>query len=277
MFEELILPKVVAIGVFDATVRFKDMKETSNRGVSFFEIDLVTEDGGRAFVDGESFPIKENTIICAKPGSRRHTVLPFRCFYIHMAVKKGIIYDVFSRCPTHFVPKNIKDIKEVYIKLIEAYNFPDSNSEYVIAENLLRLSRLINEELGNRSAIESLKKNVNRPEIIEDAVEYISQRYADKLSLEELSSRANLSPTYFHKLFLKAVGRTPCEYILDIRIRAAKSLLLTTDMPLVDVATECGFSSQSYFNYTFKRAEGCTPKSYRNAKNSEYPNEKTEA
>ena len=52
MFEELILPKVVAIGVFDATVRFKDMKETSDRGVSFFEIDLVTEDGGRAFVVG---------------------------------------------------------------------------------------------------------------------------------------------------------------------------------------------------------------------------------
>jgi hypothetical protein len=57
MFEELILPKIVAIGVFDATVRFKDLRETVSRGVSFFEIDLVTENGGMAFVDGKSFPM----------------------------------------------------------------------------------------------------------------------------------------------------------------------------------------------------------------------------
>ena len=274
MFEDLILPKIIAIGVFDADVRYKEMIETKDRNVSFFEIDLVTEDGGQAYVNGKNFTIKENTIICAKPGDIRHTVLPFRCFYIHMAIKKGLIYDVFSRIPSHFVPKNVSEIKEVYLNLIEAYNFPDDKSEYIIAENLFRLCRLINDELGSRTNSENMKKSINRPEIIEDAVEYISQKYSEKLTLEDLSARANLSPTYFQKLFLKAVGRTPCEYIQDIRIRAAKGLLLTTDMPLVDVANECGFPSQSYFNYTFKKAEGCTPKSYRNAKYSEYLLEK---
>lgn len=274
MFEDLILPKIIAIGVFDADVRYKEMIETKDRNVSFFEIDLVTEDGGEAYVNGKNFTIKENTIICAKPGDIRHTVLPFRCFYIHMAIKNGLIYDVFSRIPSHFVPKNVSEIKEVYLNLIEAYNFPDDKSEYIIAENLFRLCRLINDELGSRTNSENMKKSINRPEIIEDAVEYISQKYSEKLTLEDLSARANLSPTYFQKLFLKAVGRTPCEYIQDIRIRAAKGLLLTTDMPLVDVANECGFPSQSYFNYTFKKAEGCTPKSYRNAKYSEYLLEK---
>ena len=52
--------------------------------------------------------------------------------------------------------------------------------------------------------------------------------------------------------------------------QAAKNLLLTTDKSLVDIASECGFSSQSYFNYAFKKAEKITPNQYRFSKNNSY-------
>ncbi len=270
MFESIVLPQVVGIGVFDASQRFRGVKETKDRGVAFFEIDFAVENGGYAYIDGKKISITKNILICAKPGSKRHTVLPYRCFYIHMAVKGGALYSCLMQCPDSFLPRNPERIKKLFLNLVNAYNFPDDKSELCIAENLFALCRIVSEEVGNLIMNNSLKNRVGNPEIIESAVKYISENYSDKLTLEKISSCVNLSPTYFHKLFLKAVGCTPNEYLLEIRIRAAKSLLMTTDMPLVNIAAECGFTSQSYFNYAFRRSEGMTPKNYRSSKNSEY-------
>ncbi len=270
MFESISFPQVVGIGVFDTAIRYGELIETKKRPVTFFEIDLATEDGGIARIDGNAEPIKENLLICAKPGSLRNTALPYRCHYIHLAVKQGKLFDILSGAPDFCHPKNVAELKKIFLSMINAYNFPDDTSELKIAENILALCRIIEKETGYIELDSRLKDNSTRPEIIENAVKYISENYSYRLSLEDLSKRANLSPTYFHKLFLKAVGHTPCEYILDIRIRAAKKMLLTTDKNLVDVASECGFSSQSYFNYAFKKAEGITPNQYRYSKNSNY-------
>ena len=270
MFENISLPQIVGIGVFDTDIRFSGLAETKKRPVTFFEIDLATEDGGIARINGRAEPIKENLLICAKPGSFRNTALPYRCHYIHLAVKEGRLYDILSEAPDFCHPKNVAELKKIFLSLINAYNFPDDTSELKIAENILALCRIIEKETGYIERDSRLKDSSPRPEIIETSVRYIAENYPSRLTLEDLAKKANLSPTYFHKLFLKAVGHTPCEYILDIRIRAAKKMLLTTDKNLVDVASECGFSSQSYFNYTFKKSEGITPNQYRYSKNSDY-------
>lgn len=270
MFENIELPQVVGIGVFDTAIRYKNISETKKRNVTFFEIDFAIEDGGITHVNDKDEPIRENLLLCAKPGYRRSTALPYRCYYIHLAVKKGAIYDILSKAPDFCYPKNAQEFKKVYLSLINAYNFPDSTSELVIAENILTLCRLIEKETGSLKRIRRLSADLSRPEIIENAVKYISENYSENITLSGISHSANLSPTYFHKLFRKAVGQTLCEYVLDVRIRAAKNLLLTTDKALVDIASECGFSSQSYFNYAFKKAENTTPNQYRFSKNSSY-------
>lgn len=70
---------------------------------------------------------------------------------------------------------------------------------------------------------------------------------------------AHLSPIYFHKLFSLRFGKTPYQYIAEMRITAAKDMLLTTEKPLGDIAAACGFSTQSYFHNQFKAAVGQTP------------------
>ncbi|MBR5528262.1 MAG: helix-turn-helix transcriptional regulator [Clostridia bacterium] len=264
------LPKIVGIGVFDASITYKGCTETKDRSVSLFELDFVTDNGGQAIINGKSAPITENLLIFAKPGSSRHTVLPFRCYFIHLTVPHGEIYDILTGCPDTLNPKEPEKFKKIYLKLVEAYNFPDEFSELVIAENILALCRLIKKEVRGLKQNDNLRKSSVNPEIIENAISYIEKNYAEKLTLKTISEHVNVSPTYFHKLFLKAVGISPNEFLLQRRIRIAKNLLLTTDIPLVEIASECGFSSQSYFNYAFKRATGTTPKEYRSCKNSEY-------
>ena len=66
-----------------------------------------------------------------------------------------------------------------------------------------------------------------------------------------------------HKLFTEYYGITPSDYILKIRISAAKQLLITKDDSIARIAADCGFSSQSYFNYSFKKQTGLSPLKYR--------------
>lgn len=71
-----------------------------------------------------------------------------------------------------------------------------------------------------------------------------------------------MSPVHFHNTFKRSVGKTLRDYVEEQRIKKAIGLLLTTDASLTQIAFECGFSSQSYFSYVFKRRMNATPREY---------------
>ena len=102
----------------------------------------------------------------------------------------------------------------------------------------------------------------NNHKVIERAVDHINTNLASDLSLENLSEIFNYTPIYFHKLFKASTGKTLREYVEEQRIRKAIELMLSTEMTLTQIAYECGFSSQSYFNYAFKKKMGYSPREY---------------
>lgn len=95
------------------------------------------------------------------------------------------------------------------------------------------------------------------------ACNYVKNNFERRITLEDISSKANLSPGFFHTVFKSIKGSTPSEYVIRIRLENAKDLLKNSDVPLADIALLCGFGSQAYFNYAFKKQSGLTPKNYR--------------
>ena len=81
--------------------------------------------------------------------------------------------------------------------------------------------------------------------------------------MEDISEAVGLSPIYLLKLFYKTTGQTPHQLLLEKRLNMAKELLAGSDMSLVNVAAESGFSSQSYFSAVFKKHYGITPLAFR--------------
>ena len=270
MFENLVFPIINAIGVYDSAFSLRGIKETAYRDVNCFEIDFAVENGGYAYLDGEKIPLLQNTVLCAKPGSKRRTVTPYRCLYLHLSLTHGALYDCFSRCPNAFLPREAGEFEHVFHNLVDAYNISGEKDELYIAENLLAVCRLIDRETEGIARRESLQRRVPRPEIIENAVKFLSEHYAERLTLADIAARSYLTPTYFHKMFVQAIGKTPVAYLENLRIQRAKELLIKTDRSLANIAIECGFSSQAYFCAVFRRACGMTPGNYRRGKNSEY-------
>lgn len=94
-------------------------------------------------------------------------------------------------------------------------------------------------------------------------VNYIRKNLDQSLSISELSQRAYMSESNFHRVFKNELGVSPVEFINDERMKKATTLLGSTKKKIKEVYAECGFNSMSYFNRCFKKKHKISPKEYR--------------
>ena len=94
-------------------------------------------------------------------------------------------------------------------------------------------------------------------------IEYIDTYLDTVLTVAELAAVVHLSAYHFARQFKAATGLPPHQYVLTRRVERAQKLLRGSDLPLVDVAANAGFSDQSKLSAHFKRAIGVTPRQFR--------------
>ncbi len=101
------------------------------------------------------------------------------------------------------------------------------------------------------------------PPLVTQAVLAMRAHYAELYGAEELSRQLGVSKSHLVRVFSKAMGMGPGQYLTQVRLEAAKAMLAARDWPLETVASLCGFSGANYFCKVFKRHEGCTPAAWR--------------
>ena len=95
------------------------------------------------------------------------------------------------------------------------------------------------------------------------AERYIWENYTKKISLKEIAAASGLSAPYFSTIFKEEMGENLSNYLNRMRVEKAASMLLTTDLPISEVAAACGFEDQSWFSKIFRNNTGLTPGKYR--------------
>lgn len=100
-------------------------------------------------------------------------------------------------------------------------------------------------------------------DIIEGIRNYILENVGRELSLEALADQARMSPFHFSRQFKRYVGVSPHTYLVNARINTARFYLVSSDLPVKEIAYNCGFSSVSTFCTSFKKNVGSTPMDYR--------------
>jgi AraC-like DNA-binding protein len=98
---------------------------------------------------------------------------------------------------------------------------------------------------------------------VEAAIGTIRELLADQLSVGTLSKRVRLSPTRLRQLFKKETGRSPMQYLRDLRMQRAEHLLRSTFLSVKEVAFVSGVKDVSNFVRDFKKRCGQTPKQFR--------------
>lgn len=95
--------------------------------------------------------------------------------------------------------------------------------------------------------------------------EAVEARLAETVTLAELAAVARLSPFHFARSFKAATGLAPHQYVLARRIELAKRLVLTTRLPVQEIAWEAGFENLSHFRRQFAAQLGVLPGALRQA------------
>lgn len=101
------------------------------------------------------------------------------------------------------------------------------------------------------------------PQLIQRAAACINTEFREKISLEMLAERLSVSVNYLGSLFKKNMGTSFNEYLNNVRMRYACSLLRSSELSVKEVAFASGYNSAEYFLYIFKKMMGMTPREYR--------------
>ena len=99
--------------------------------------------------------------------------------------------------------------------------------------------------------------------LVAKVASYVNYHYSEKISVSHLAELCFCNPNYLSTVFKKTMNMSIVEYINNIRIIRAKSILLFSNKPVEQISVSVGFSYPSYFISTFKKIVGCTPKEYR--------------
>jgi two-component system response regulator YesN len=103
----------------------------------------------------------------------------------------------------------------------------------------------------------------DKDNVILHICDYIRQNYAERLSLELLSERFFLNPSYLSTLFCQKTGRTISAFIRGVRIEKAKQLLTSTNMGIEEIALAVGYADYRHFTHLFKSQLRQTPTYFR--------------
>lgn len=124
------------------------------------------------------------------------------------------------------------------------------------------IANLAHRNLSLERELDGERKSVAaRREIVRKAIDFMQENLESPISVVDVANAVALSPTYFGIIFTEQIGRSPVDYLIDLRIERAKHYLTHTHMSVMDVCVALDYDP-SYFNRLFKSRTGSTPGSY---------------
>ncbi|MDQ0256822.1 AraC-like DNA-binding protein [Evansella vedderi] len=248
----------------------------------FFEFSLVIEGSGREIINDVVHEMKPGTFtfvmpyqiheIITDPG---HSLRLINCNFgmgilINTSRNLGInnlLFDSEDSLASYiqFEGNVYEKFREVLTDMLLEYQSANIwKNELILAklvEVLILFDRCRREQLSSEGTLPSWNKR--EKVMIWDVIQYIHKHYRQKLSLPMLSQHFNMSVSSLSDLFKKQIGQNFVDFLHDIRIRYASSLLVSTDLNISEIALESGFGSYKTFSRVFRERKKVSPAEYR--------------
>lgn len=111
-------------------------------------------------------------------------------------------------------------------------------------------------------SIHKQDRNYAASQKVETVIRFMHAHLGQKITMDELSGIAKLSPAYLSRIFRDATGYAPIEYFSKIKTDKAKELFIEGNKKIKEVALSLGFTDEFYFSRLFKKAEGVSPSEF---------------
>lgn len=245
----------------------------------FIEIILVTAGSFRIFVDEAEYAVQKGDIVLFRSNTIHGIYansLPVNEYYV-LKVKPSLFFELASEknvisyllrfviagkdLKTHWNAEELSgsEIADAVEKLMAEYSSETLCRDislkicaYRIILSLLR-DMMCNEGSSRQTASDNITAQIYR------SIMYINQYYKEDIYAEDCAKNVNMSYSYFSRCFKRITGSGFKEYLNEVRIRHAEQLLMTTDLSVTQIASECGYNNVSYFISVYRSLRGDTP------------------
>ncbi|HUC94083.1 MAG TPA: response regulator [Paenibacillus sp.] len=166
---------------------------------------------------------------------------------------RGVL-NYLSQIHVSLSEKTTKDLEEIPMSVWERFDECTTIQAYqqVLRDYLTNLSR----------QLFAPKMNA----IVERALDKMAAAYMEDVTLSKVADELSIHPVWLSQVFKKETGQTFTDYLADLRINRAKTLLRETSMKIYEIAAAVGYNDLQYFGSLFKKKTGETPKEFRYGK-----------
>jgi len=239
---------------------------------TWHELYYLLEGERRYFIDGQIYTVHEGDVILISKSTLHHTtslsnrqhtrfLISFSDEFIHKSMQSEVekCFAVRHFTLTEEARRGFEDILDKIITEYAAKSpFSDALFQAYTTEFLVMLIQHLQADKGTR-----IRTKTPTEQLIESATGYIQDNLQSNLTLSYVSDMYHLSQSYFSRIFRIYTGFGYNEYLKHLRIQKAAQLLLNTNMPISEIAYQCGFSDSNYFSTVFKKDAGISPIKYR--------------
>ncbi|MED4599815.1 response regulator [Paenibacillus validus] len=168
-------------------------------------------------------------------------------------VTRGVL-NYLSQIHISLSERTAKELEEIPMRVWEMLDECSTIQEYqqVLRDYLTNLGRQLFAPRMNA--------------IVERALEKMAAAYMEDITLGKVADELSIHPVWLSQVFKKETGQTFTDYLADLRINRAKTLLRETSMKIYEIATAVGYNDLQYFGTLFKKKTGETPKEFRYGK-----------
>lgn len=232
----------------------------------FAELFYVVNGEGTFSVEEERFPIRRNDLVIVNPNvahteySSRKLPLEYIVLgveHLHFEKIDGRQYLVFQNSGNSEEKRNL----DFYFQTIQGEMSRQREGYMKVCQCLLSaLILLLMRRAGQKAELlptEYASRECSR------ARRYMDYNYKEEITLDRLAEVAGLNRYHFAHMFTRYYGQPPMNYLTQRRIAVSRELLVSTDMTIAAIASQCGFSSQSYYAQSFRKFCGESPAQYR--------------
>jgi AraC-like DNA-binding protein len=155
------------------------------------------------------------------------------------------------------------EVGEVLEDLQRMYLRPSRAMQQLADARLRTVLALVNRDRGTGSSAGSGGTAASRRALIRPVLAYIDRHRREPVRLEQVAQIAHVSPSRIRHVFKEVTGVSFKEYVTQVRVAEAKRLLLSTDLPVAEVAQMVSYTNVSQFYKVFDRSCSMSPAQYR--------------
>ncbi len=241
--------------------QFYDTQTTPERRVYKYEMEILEWGEGACFINGIKYPHMPGSLLFAKPGDVRFTTGRFRCVFFKFRATDSVLCAALDALPSGVFCVDASALRICMEKAMPLCRRGETGAQLALRGTVYEaadaLYHLLHRE---QAAVQVHGRYFN--EVLK-AKAYMDEHYASKINLDQLAKITFLSKNFLRVQFERSIGISPHAYLKKVRLAQAKQRLKATQQPLSEIAVSCGFDSQAYMNYCFKKEMGISPLQYK--------------